>query len=57
MKRPSLLVETSMVVWLSVAWQKHMSVIWASWGAEMVVLSTKLWATERACHRDTVRTK
>lgn len=42
LKCPSLLVETSMVVWLSVAWQKHMAVIRASCGAEMVVFSTKL---------------
>lgn len=45
LKCPSLLVETSRVVWLSVAWQKHMAVIWASWGAEMVVFSTKLHVT------------
>lgn len=45
LKCPSLLVETSRVVWLSVGWQKHMAVIWASWGAEMVVFSTKLHVT------------
>lgn len=54
LKCPSLLVETSMVVWLSVEWQKHMPVIWASWGAEMVVFSTKLQVIQSACYRAVV---
>lgn len=51
LKCPSLLVETSMVVWLSGAWQKHMAVIWVSCGAEMVVFSTKLQVIQLACYR------
>lgn len=51
LKCPSLLVETSMVVWLSGAWQKHMAVIWAACGAEMVVFSTKLQVIQLACYR------
>ncbi|MEQ2169328.1 hypothetical protein GOODEAATRI_024085 [Goodea atripinnis] len=42
LKCPSLLQESSMVVRLLAAWSKHMAVIRASWGAEMVVFSTKL---------------
>lgn len=33
------------MVWLSAVWRKDMAVIWASWGAEMVVFSTKLHVT------------
>lgn len=42
LKWPSLLAETSRVVWLSEAGQKHMAVTCESCGATMVVLSTKL---------------
>lgn len=42
LKCPSVLLETSVVVRLSAVWLKHTAVIRASWGAEMVVFSTKL---------------
>lgn len=44
LKCPSLPLDTNVVVRPSAtAGLKHMAVIWASWGAETMVLSTKLW--------------
>lgn len=43
LKCPSLLADTSVAVrWSAAAGAKHMAVIPSSWGAEMVVSSTKL---------------